>query len=157
MKLSENFTLKEATDSQAASRNKLNNTPNADTIQTMMKAAIQMEKVRALLGNKVISVSSWYRTPAVNKAVGSTALRSQHMTGEAIDFNCYGFGTPVEVCKMLVANYDIIRYDQLILEHSWVHISFSILNRKPRLEVLSLLESGDYAKGLTDKQGKLYN
>lgn len=33
-----------------------------------------------------VEITSWYRSPEVNKAVGGAA-KSAHMTGEAIDFN----------------------------------------------------------------------
>lgn len=153
MNLSDHFTLEEATDSATAERLGLDNTPTPDVLDVMVATAIKMEKVRALLGNKPIKVSSWYRSPAVNKAVGSKSALSQHLVGEAVDFKCPTFGTAAQVCKYLVDNYPLIQFDQLILEHSWIHISFAILTRKPRGHVLTLLANGTYAIGLTDKLG----
>jgi len=91
----------------------------------MEKTAAHMERVRAALGNKSIHVNSFYRSPAVNAAVGSKST-SQHLLGEAVDFICPAFGTPVEICRKLIELHDLIRFDQLILEHSWVHISFTV-------------------------------
>lgn len=153
--LTEHFAPNDATDSQAAERNNLNNEPPDQLTWDVISAvAVKMEKVRALLGNFPVNVSSWYRSPAVNVAVGSKSLNSQHLVGEAVDFTCHKFGDPVLVVKTLAANKELIGFDQLILEHSWVHISFAILTRKPRGQVLSLLSTGGYAQGITDKSGK---
>lgn len=152
MNLSEHFTVKEATVSETAKRKGISNEPNETILSAMKRAAVGMERVRALLGNRPIHVNSWYRSNALNIAVrGST--NSQHMKGEAIDFTCPTFGKPLDICKEIVAYRELIRFDQLILEHTWVHISFS---KEPRYEVLSLLEHGKYSKGLTDILGTHY-
>lgn len=116
--------------------------------------AAGMERVRAALGNKPISVTSWYRSLPVNRAVQSKDT-SQHIKGEAVDFTCPVFGTPVDICRKLILLRDLIRFDQLILEPSWVHISFAIATGKPRGQVLSLLSTGSYASGLTDMKGNI--
>ena len=51
----------------------------------IIRIARVMEEVRARLGDRPISVNSWYRDPASNRAVGG-ALYSRHMSGDAIDF-----------------------------------------------------------------------
>ncbi len=51
----------------------------------IIRVARVMEDVRARLGDRTISVNSWYRDPATNEAVGG-ALYSRHMSGDAIDF-----------------------------------------------------------------------
>lgn len=115
-----------------------------------------LEKVRALLGNPLV-INSWYRNPKLNAAVGG-AKRSDHMTGCAVDFISPKFGSPLSICQAIVAHKQEIGFKQLILEHSWVHISFQhgIPNSSPRLEVLSLLAGGGYAIGLTNKYGVPY-
>lgn len=148
MKLSDHFSLSEATFSRTAAKRGISNSPDTAEIATMRKAAVGMEKVRALLGNKVISVSSWFRSQALNAAIGSNPT-SQHTKGEAIDFNCFSFGSPREVCEAIAANADLIRFDQLILEPSWVHISFAIVSRKePRKQVLTITPDGKVHLGL---------
>jgi zinc D-Ala-D-Ala carboxypeptidase len=122
MNLSEHFTLEEATASQKATRSGLNNFPTAPVFANMKQAAAGMEQVRALLGTP-INVSSWYRSPSVNKAVGGVA-GSAHTFGWAIDFTSKEFGTPGDVC--VVISKSGIKFDQLIHEFgAWVHISFS--------------------------------
>lgn len=153
--LSNNFSLAEAIASETAERNGIDNTPPTDILVVMNKTAIGMERVRAMLGNKSIHTNSWYRCHDLNLAVGSKDT-SQHPKGEAVDFICPLYGSPLDICKLLIANQSLIRFDQLILEHTWVHISFAIVNGNPRNQVLSLLSSGHYAPGLTDKNGVKY-
>lgn len=122
MKLSKYFTLDEMTLSQAASRNNLINAPGPVELDNLTYTCQQLDGVRELLG-KPILVSSGYRSPAVNRAVGSTAKKSQHMDGCAVDFSSPQFGTPRQIVEAVKAS--TIQYDQLILEYDrWVHISF---------------------------------
>jgi hypothetical protein len=154
MNLSDHFTLEEAIFSRTAAQNGIDNVCQSQMIiNAATKTALKMEKVRALLGNPV-SVDSWIRCIALNRALGSKDT-SQHIKGEAVDFTCFGFGSPLQICQKLLENREVIGWDQLILEHTWVHISWnSTPNLVQRGEVLSLLQGGGYAKGLTDKFGK---
>lgn len=155
--LSRHFTLEEATHSQTAERLNIHNQPDPETLAVMIKTAEYMEMVRYKLGNPII-VSSWYRSAALDLALRGgkpAAKRSQHQKGEAVDFICPKFGTPLQVIQRIISNKEWIPYDQLIYEHTWIHISFAInLPRPPRGEVLTLLETGGYAFGLTDRKGK---
>lgn len=141
MQLSEHFSLEEMVASQTASRLGLDNTPPADVIENMKRAASHMEEVRALLGHSIV-VSSGYRSPAVNQAVGGTET-SAHCQGWAIDFICPGLGTPYQVAQKIYGA--AVRFDQLIMEHTWVHISFD-----PRLrhQPLTLRHGGGYDPGI---------
>lgn len=150
--LSDHFSLDESLASETADRNRIVNTPDANMLNVMYKTATAMERVRIVLGNKSIHVNSWYRCLLLNRSLGSKDS-SQHLRGEAVDFICPTFGDPLAVCRKLIENYDLVRFDQLILEHSWVHISFAISSGKPRNQVLSLLANGHYANGLTDYEG----
>ena len=151
--LTEHFFLSEVTHSDIAERKGIDNSLPADLMTAAYKTAVGMEKVRACLGNKPVSTNSWYRCLQLNQLLGSKDT-SQHRKAEAVDFICPAFGTPVQIVKKLVANKDLIRFDQLILEHTWVHISW---NSNPssiqKGEVLSLLSNGGYAYGITDKNG----
>lgn len=149
--LSTNFTLQEACISETASRLSIDNSIPSHLISTLEKTAIGMERVRAVLDNKPININSWYRSLLLNRALNSKDS-SQHRTGEAVDFICPAYGCPVDIAKRLVDRHPNIRYDQLILEHTWIHISF---NNNPRGQVLSLLSNGSYSTGLTDRQGNI--
>lgn len=156
--LSTHFTLEEATLSQEASRRGIDNSnPTPEIITTASKTAVKMEKVRVVLGDKSIGVNSWIRCLELNRALGSKD-DSQHVLGEAVDFTCNLYGSPLMVCKKLIEEKVLVNFDQLILEHTWVHVSWkSIPNAVQRGQVLSLLSTGGYANGLTDKSGKPLN
>ena len=139
MYLSTNFQLDELTHSQTASRQGIDNTPDAATIERMKVTAYGLELVRKELGNKPILISSGYRSPALNAAVGGRSS-SQHILGQAVDFTCPTFGTPAEIVRRLVDSD--IQFDQCILEFfdpvrktGWVHISFSDRNRRHALVI----------------------
>jgi hypothetical protein len=129
LNLSPHFTLEEFTRSEAATRKGLDNTPDADTLEVLRSTAIGLEEVRALL-DAPIEVTSGYRSPKVNSAVGGSAT-SQHCKGEAVDFRAPQFGTPLEICREIMAS-DIV-FDQLIYEGTWVHISFASQPRRSML------------------------
>lgn len=142
LELSEHFMLQEFTRSDTAARKGLNNAPGTQELQNLFKLAQLMEQVRALLGGKVVHVSSGYRAPAVNAAVGGSR-DSDHMKGLAADFTCPRFGTPLDICRAIAASN--IAFGQLIYEGSWVHISVGT-----KCEVLTAKFGGKttYARGL---------
>ena len=117
MNLSEHFTYDEMTVTQV--RN-VSNKPNEKQLKALTKTAILMEEVRALLG-KPIRVNSAFRSYGVNSAVGGSTT-SAHSFGYAVDFVCPDFGSAYEVA-CAIRDSDI-KYDQLIYEGTWVHISF---------------------------------
>lgn len=136
--LSPHFWLEELTVTQ---QRKLDNTPPSDVVAVLRKTAERMEGVRRTLGDRVIVITSGYRSPAVNRAVGG-ARRSAHLSGHAVDFHCHGFGDPRQVCGA-VARSSLL-FDQLIEEGTWTHISFAPANRR---QVLTKTPAG-YAAGL---------
>jgi len=154
-KLSKYFSWEEVTSSQTASRGGIDNSIPPILIEAVSYIATRMDEVREVLGSAII-VTSWYRSPALNALIKGS-LNSQHMQGLAIDFISPRYGKPHQICKALLRKKNSLNWDQLILEHTWVHISFlpNIPNAKPRNQVLSLLDGGKYSNGLTDKQGNL--
>jgi zinc D-Ala-D-Ala carboxypeptidase len=140
--LTPHFTLEEFTDSQTAARMGLNNVPSSTSIErgNLQRTAETMEKVRALLGDKPVLISSGYRSPQVNAAVGGSKS-SAHISGLAADFSCPGFGTPKHICKHLHAHMKALRIDQLIHEYdTWVHLGLSA--GEPRNQALTIDNKG---------------
>lgn len=129
MKLSKYFTLEEVVSSQTASRLDLDNTPPEDIKTNLALTCRLADEVRELLGKPML-VSSGYRSPAVNAAVGGAA-RSAHMTGYALDFISPGFGTPEDVVRAVYRSK--IDFDQIIMEGTWVHLSFAPAMRREAL------------------------
>jgi putative chitinase len=152
--LSDNFDWDEVSHSQTAQRLGIDNTVPIELEPAVRNTARNMERVRALLQAPVV-VSSWYRSSALNASISGSSRTSQHMRGEAVDFISPRFGTPFNICARILKYPELVSFDQLILEHTWVHISFSSdPTVKNRRQVLSLLESGSYAAGLTDRKGR---
>lgn len=152
--LTEHFSLEEVTTSPTAKSLKIDNSLPPNLRGAVMNTAQGMERVRTVLGVP-ISISSWYRCQKLNEALGSKST-SQHPKGEAVDFMVHDLGALSKVCKLLQKYSYEIKYDQLILEHTWIHISWnSIPNAVQRSEVLSLLSTGKYAPGITSPTGQL--
>lgn len=128
-----NFTLAQLTQSEYALRHSLDNTPSPTTLERLQETAKQMEVVRSLLGNNSIHVNSAYRSPTVNSAIGGSPT-SAHCLGYAVDFTCGGFGTPYKIVEHLKASD--LKYDQLIYEGTWVHISFDTRYRQQTLTAI---------------------
>ena len=140
--LTTHFTLEEFTDSQTAARKGIVNVPRADSRErkNLQRTAEVMEKVRALLGDKPILISSGYRGPKVNAAVGGSKS-SAHMSGLAVDFSCPGFGTPRAICQKLHPHMQALGVDQLIHEfNTWVHLG--LRDGAPRHMALTIDNKG---------------
>lgn len=130
MELSPHFTLAEFVRSSLATRKGIDNTPSAATIENLKALCLNvLEPLRASL-KKPVRISSGYRSPILNKAVGGSRS-SQHMFGLAADIYVDGMSTE-ELFQYIIHNQ--IPFDQLIQEFdSWVHISWSDSLRKQKL------------------------
>ena len=126
MQLSDNFTLKELTKSQTATRKGIDNEPGTAEIENLIHLAKTiLQPVREHFG-KPVMISSGYRSPALCEAIGSSA-KSQHAKGEAADFEIGGVDNK-ELAAWIAANCE---FDQLILEFydgvdpnsGWIHCS----------------------------------
>lgn len=145
MKLSPNFTLDEFTTSETALRKGIDNTPTPLVTEKLRMLAATLEQVRSLLGNNSIRISSGYRCLALNRAIGSGDL-SAHVLGYAVDFTCPKFGTPKEVANKIAESP--IKFDQLIYEGTWIHLSVDPRNRREVLTAHFGKGKTSYTKGI---------
>jgi putative chitinase len=125
-KLSEHFTLGEFIVSSTAEQLGNDNMPTPAHLENLKRTAAGMEKVRSILGDCAVVITSGYRNPVVNKAVGGVP-NSAHALGHAADFRAAGFSALGAARKIRDAHArGEIEFDQLILETSRriVHISF---------------------------------
>lgn len=128
------FWLSELLRSDAAVRLGLDNQPGPAEMNNLRNVlAPGLERIRSFLGVPVF-ITSGYRSKAVNEAVGGS-VASQHLQGEAADFVAPEAGTTKSVALKIAQHQQEIKFDQLIWEGSWVHVSFTA--GKPRGQVLT--------------------
>lgn len=130
MNLTPHFSLAELTASDTAVAKKIDNTAPPAVVANLTRLAGVLEQVRTLVGAP-IKVSSGYRAPALNKAVGGAA-NSMHALGLAADISTAAM-TPKALARLI--QQSDIQFDQLIYEGTWVHIGLS--TGKPRRQVLT--------------------
>lgn len=112
----------------------IENSPNPQQIENLTYLVdLILDNAREKLGEP-ITVSSGFRNPEVNRAVGGSST-SQHLKGEAADLICYDNKKLFEIIRQQG------KFDQLIWEYgddkqpSWVHVSVTKYGRNRR-EVL---------------------
>lgn len=142
-KLTTHFTLEELTRSSTADRLGMPNWPEADDLRRLRGTAEMLQRIRDTLGHPVI-VTSAYRAPAVNRAVGGVTS-SDHVKGQAADILVPGYGSAYQVAKALAPLVSVLGIGQLILEgvkgKQWVHVSTRIPER-PVNRVITITDAG---------------
>ena len=166
MKLSEHFRLEEFTRSATATKLGIDNTPSAEAVSNL-KALCEnvLEPLRAFINSGSphnqgvewgLIISSGYRSPALNEAVGG-AKNSQHMAGEACDIRIPQHDFAGEQGQRFT-HRDILHrwftwimnncdFDQLIKETTdhrtyWIHVSCKRDRTRNRHQVISFLLKG---------------
>jgi hypothetical protein len=133
MNLSANFTLNELTKSETALRHGLNNEPTPEvTANLKVLCEKVLQPIRDHYG-KSVKVSSGYRAPEVNAAVGGSKT-SDHCMGQAADIEIAGVPNH-ELAEWIQNN---LAFTQVILEFytrgvpdsGWVHVSYVPNNLK---------------------------
>ena len=152
MNLSANFTLKELTKSDTATRLGLDNTPDDEALENLKTLCeMVLQPVREHFG-KSVTVNSGYRSPESNAAVGGSKT-SDHCKGQAADIEIDGLPNP-ELAQWIMDNLD---YTQLILEFytqgqpnsGWVHVSYDPNNlKKQELTAVKVAGKIQYLNGL---------
>jgi len=152
MNLSTNFTLKELTKSDTATRLGIDNTPDDATIENLkLLCEMVLQPVREHFG-KSVTVNSGYRSPESNAAVGGSKT-SDHCKGQAADIEIDALPNP-ELAQWIMDNLD---YTQLILEFytqgqpnsGWVHVSYDPNNlKKQELTAVKVAGKTTYLNGL---------
>ena len=142
-KISKYISYKEATHSDYAKRNKIANKPKAEHIENMELLA---EKVFEPLREWVeapIKVNSMFRSLELNSALKG-AVRSSHLTGNAMDITSMGGKSNLEMFHYIKDNLD---FDQLIWEFGaepkWLHVSYEN-EKENRRQVLVTKRKGKY-------------
>ena len=124
MQLTKNFTLEEMIASSTAVKRGIINMPN-DSQKANLQALCTMilQPVRDVYG-KPMTITSGFRCPALNKAVGGVAT-SQHLNGEAADINVGVNNKALFQLMKKMVEEGKIKVGQLLDENngSWIHVS----------------------------------
>ena len=147
MQLTEHFSLEALVASETAARKNIDNTPPPEILANLRILAQGLELVRGAVGGRALLVNSGYRSPALNREIGG-AEKSKHMYGLAADILCPQFGTPLDLCRAIVAAG--IATDQVIHEFGkWCHVSFPAPGAKPKGDLLTIASVAQgYVEGL---------
>ena len=141
LQISKHLTLAELTTSQTATRRGISNKAPMHVIENLKLVAEKiLEPTRAHFG-KPIRISSGYRSPELNRAVGGSK-NSQHVTGQALDLQATNGITNAQIFNYIKDNLD---FDQLVWDYgtfnepAWVHVSFRSFERgKNRKQIFSI-------------------
>lgn len=136
-KISKHISYKEATHSNTATRRGIKNIPTEKHLVAMRALAKNVFEPMRVHFDKPIRVNSFFRSTALNKAIGGSST-SQHCKGEAIDLDATKGFTNKQIYNYIKNN---LEYDQLIWEFGtdkepdWVHVSYRAdgKNRKQQL------------------------
>jgi hypothetical protein len=124
MKLSKNLSLSEATKSNTAIKNGINNNPTDEHLENLKVTAEKIFQPIRENFKVAIGVSSGYRSKELNTIIGGSRT-SQHCKGEAFDLDAdmYGKVTNKQIFEFIRDN---LEFDQLIEEfnYSWIHVSY---------------------------------
>ena len=152
MNLSANFTLKELTKSDTATRLGLDNTPDEQALENLKTLCeMVLQPVREHFG-KSVTVNSAYRSPESNAAVNGSKS-SDHCKGMAADIEIPGVAN-ADLAQFIMDN---LEYTQLILEFytpgipdsGWVHVSYDPNNlKKQELTATKVAGKTTYLNGL---------
>jgi zinc D-Ala-D-Ala carboxypeptidase len=133
VQIGEFFSLPEFTASTTARARGIDNMPTPQAIVALRGLTTHtLDPLRRALG-KYIRVTSGFRSPALNAAIGGSAT-SQHMKGEAVDIMVNGM-TGIQLAKRMLDLRDqgIIKFDQLVWYHKdrkpHVHVSYKPAHR----------------------------
>jgi len=147
MNISEHISMKEALRSNTAKRLGIDNMPDNETLVTMQITAEHIFEPLRNKFNEPIYISSFYRSPELNKAIGGSSS-SQHCKGEAIDIDdVYSKASNADFFNYIK---DKLEFDQLIWEFgddenpAWVHVSYSL--GKNRMRILKAIKENGRTK-----------
>ena len=123
------FTLTELTRSATARRLGIDNTPSPDARAALTQLVDNvLDPLREVWGAPLY-VTSGYRCPALNRAVGGVP-HSQHILGQAADVTTGTIDGNRRLWQLLQSLK--LPVDQVINEHGfrWLHISYGPRNRR---------------------------
>lgn len=148
IQLTKHFKLSEFISSDTASRLHIDNTPSLEVVTNLQQLCFHVLEPMRNWFDVPITISSGYRSPALNKAVGGVP-NSQHLTGQAADIHLPSIDVGKEWFNWIKDNLD---FDQLIFEQSipdhasrisnrssttWIHVSWNGSRNRHQVKYLT--------------------
>ena len=146
-----NFSIAELVQSSTAEQLKINNNPPSIVRVHLTETITLLECIRAEwaeycerhdLGTPAIRITSGYRSPELNKAVGGVK-NSAHVEGYAADLQPVN-GKQTEFERFMANEFSKMgySYDQIIVERSktsrWVHVAYKNSDGRQRRQCFKL-------------------
>jgi zinc D-Ala-D-Ala carboxypeptidase len=123
-----NFPLSELVASSKARELGIVNGPPLSVLPRLAATSWMLQRIRDELGVSM-NVTSSFRNPVLNKAVGGSST-SDHLDGDAADFVAPAFGTPTQIAERLAPLVSVLEIGQIILEgvkgKQWVHVGTQV-------------------------------
>lgn len=144
MNLSEHFSLEELTITQ---HREIDNSPTPEIVVRLSVLATSfLEPIRAKWGR--LMVTSGYRSPALNAAIGGSSKTSAHMLGCAADLipldkpPDVDLETHIASMVLWLRDQSGLQFDQAISEinavgHRWLHVGIAVAH-PPRRQCLTM-------------------
>lgn len=141
--LSPHFTYEEMVHSDYAIRKGLDNTPNAEQLESLKHLCVfYLEHIREEALSPII-VTSGFRNTILNGKVGGSK-NSQHCKGRAADIRALKLST-LGLMNTIVRSDLMQHIDQIIYEFGgWVHVGIPRVGQAPRRQALMIFEPGKY-------------
>ena len=139
--MSRYFQLSEFLASDTARRKGIDNTPSFQVVESLAELADTLDGIRAAWGSG-IRITSGYRCPELNKAVGGVAT-SAHTKGNAADLQPVN-GRQADFNKFVIAYVAKagVKFDQIILEGKgktqWLHFGLWSNEWQQRGQILNI-------------------
>lgn len=139
--MSKYFGLSEFLESDTAKRKGIDNTPSFEVVEHLSELADTLDGLRAAWGS-AINVSSGYRCPELNKAVGGVST-SAHCGGWAADLHpAKGSMDDFEMFVVAWVASSGVKFDQIIREKDgskrWLHFGLRNNSGHQRGQILNL-------------------
>lgn len=137
--MSKNFSLAEMVASDTARRKGIDNTPSFEVVSHLEEFCDNLLQPLRDAWGKPINVTSGYRCPELNKAVGGVK-NSAHLVGYGADLVSENFSAFTKFVLDWIKDKD---FDQCLIEQSgstrWLHIGYKNQNGEQRHQIKNIV------------------
>lgn len=137
IQLTRHFMLSEFTKSSTAEALGIDNTPNLEIVCNLQQLCFHVLEPMRNWFDVPITISSGYRSQALNKAVGGVP-NSQHLTGQAVDIHLRSIEEGRQWFEYLMdQNFDQLLWEKDSCGHTWIHVSWNGSRNRHQVKYLT--------------------